>query len=289
MSLAPDTLAELASVAGEAARSAGALISASRPKKVEQKEGAHTEASGIVTEVDGQSQTLILETLHPSIDRFDLGLLCEESSDDGSRFEKDYFWCIDPLDGTLPFVEGKDGYSVSVALVSQAGRPELGVIFDPVEDMLYSAIRDQGITRNGEAFRPELAGSGSLTVFADRSFTAHPDYDATVAKLEKISQELGGGGVDLRMGAGAVMNACGVLAQAPACYFKFPKASAGGGSLWDFAASACLFGEVGAVATDIHGQRLDLNRADGTFMNHRGVCFATSPDLADRIRALCVA
>jgi fructose-1,6-bisphosphatase/inositol monophosphatase family enzyme len=283
--MSPDTLAELASVAGDAARQAGALISASRPKKVEQKPGAHTEASGVVTEVDRESQARILELLGPSTESLDLGLLTEESADDRSRLEKDFFWCIDPLDGTLPFVEGKSGHAVSIALVSQEGRPELGVIFDPVEGTLYSAMRGQGITRNGMAWRPQLSGSGSLTVFADRSFQTRSDYDALMARLENISEEMGGASVDLRIGFGAVMNACGALTHAPACYFKLPKAM-GGGSLWDFAASACLFEEAGAAATDIHGQRLDLNRADSTFMNHRGVLFATSQDLARRIRAL---
>ena len=81
------------------------------------------------------------------------------------------------------------------------------------------------------------------------------------------------------------MNACRVLAHPSACYFKFPGPT-GGGSLWDFAATACLFAEIGAVATDIHGGLLDLNRADSTLMNHRGVLFATDEALARRIRAL---
>ena len=53
-----------------------------------------------------------------------------------------------------------------------------------------------------------------------------------------------------------------------------------------FAAAACLFQELGVVATDIHGDRLDLNREDATFMNHRGVLFATDEALASRVRAL---
>jgi len=84
------------------------------------------------------------------------------------------------------------------------------------------------------------------------------------------------------------MNACGVLMNAPACYFKITGPS-GGGSLWDFAATACLTQEVGAVATDIRGRPLDLNRADSAFLNHRGVLFATDHALAQRIRMLCPA
>ena len=82
------------------------------------------------------------------------------------------------------------------------------------------------------------------------------------------------------------MNACWVLEHAPACYFKFPKPQEGGGSFWDYAATACLFHELGAVATDMHGNPLDLNRRDSTFMNHRGILFATSEEIAEKIRTL---
>ena len=60
----------------------------------------------------------------------------------------------------------------------------------------------------------------------------------------------------------------------------------GGGSLWDYAATACLFGEAGAVVSDVHGDPLDLNRSDSTFMNHRGAVYATDLDLAERIREI---
>jgi fructose-1,6-bisphosphatase/inositol monophosphatase family enzyme len=63
------------------------------------------------------AQAAVLEVLAPTFKAYDLGLLTEELADDGSRFEKDYFWSIDPLDGTLPFTQGKPGYAVSIALV----------------------------------------------------------------------------------------------------------------------------------------------------------------------------
>jgi len=79
------------------------------------------------------------------------------------------------------------------------------------------------------------------------------------------------------------MNAIWVLENAPACYFKFPKPENGGGSLWDFAATACIFREVGAIASDIYGAPLDLNRPDSTFMNHRGILFTADHESAQRI------
>ena len=82
------------------------------------------------------------------------------------------------------------------------------------------------------------------------------------------------------------MNACWVLERPAACHFKFAKPQAGGGSLWDYAATACLFQEAGAAVSDVYGDPLDLNRADSTFMNHRGAVYASDAELAAQARAL---
>jgi 3'-phosphoadenosine 5'-phosphosulfate (PAPS) 3'-phosphatase len=55
---------------------------------------------------------------------------------------------------------------------------------------------------------------------------------------------------------------------------KRPKKEKGGGSIWDFAATACIFQELGLPATDFEGGALDLNKKNGTFMNEHGVFYA---------------
>lgn len=255
--------------------------------RVERKEGGQSEASQVVTEVDRKSQELILEALEESVKRFSLGILSEEQDDDGGRFENDFFWSIDPLDGTLPYVESRPGYAVSIALVSRAGVPEIGVIYDPTTDTLDCVLRGGGMTRNGLPWSPpQPQTNAGLSVFADRSFAKLPGYAALSAALDALSMELGGTEAKVVMGSGAVLNALQALTNPPACYFKFPKAEEGGGALWDFAATACLFTEAGAVATDIDGEALDLNRTGDTWMNQRGVLFATSSRLAAQITSI---
>ena len=82
------------------------------------------------------------------------------------------------------------------------------------------------------------------------------------------------------------MNAIWVLRNSPACYFKFPKREDGGGSLWDYAASACLFKEADAHVSDIYGENLDLNRVDSSFMNHHGILYVSDKSLAKDLEAL---
>lgn len=281
--LGPEDREYLVRCACEAAQTAGAWVRKSRPGVVERKVGGESEASQVVTEVDRHSQDLILDVLEESAERFSLGVLSEELEDDGGRFERDYFWSVDPLDGTLPFIESRRGYAVSIALVSRAGVAEIGVVFDPENDTLYSARRGGGLIRNGRPWSPAKAGAG-LTICADRSFEAMPNYGSVVAALDGLG--LGAAPVQVVVGQGAVMNACHALERPPGCYFKFPKAETGGGALWDFAATACLYMEAGAVATDMEGEPLALNRSDGPWMNSSGVLFATDRDLAEQIMSV---
>ena len=148
-------LASLSKQAVLAAKEAGKLISLSLNNELDisQKETGSTLASQVVTEVDCTSQNLILEILRPACDEFSIAVLAEEEEDNKSRFAHDYFWCIDPLDGTLPFIEGKPGYAVSIGLVSKCGKPQIGVVYDPFHQTLYEAARGQGVKINNELWK----------------------------------------------------------------------------------------------------------------------------------------
>jgi len=280
---------QLCELAVEAAKKAGKFISKQSIDSliVEKKTGGDSEASQVVTEVDRKAEEMILKVLEPSLNKYRLGLLTEESEDDNSRFEHDYFWCIDPLDGTLPFIESSPGYSVSIGLVSQNGKSILGIVYDPLARKLYKAIAGNGAYLNGIStkIRQEFEQS-RLTLLADRSFTKLVNYEQIVESVRTIAQNQGYRELDLITHGGGALNACWILEHAPAVYFKFPKATPGGGSLWDYAASACIIKEAGGYVSDIYGKALDLNRADSSFMNHKGILYASHPSLARAIIAL---
>ena len=280
-------LPELTKQAVQAAREAGSVIRSYQNREVDvlRKEGGDTYASQVVTEVDRKAQDAILRILGPSCEEFDLAVLTEESEDDRSRFEKEFFWCIDPMDGTLPFIRKEPGYSVSIALVAKDGSPQIGVVYDPVHDVLWQATKGQGVQRNSEPWTLDSKGE-ELTFTYDRSFTGRPERDRVLQELEDYAHSIGLKKLVATQFGGAVINACHALENAPGCHFKFAKPQEGGGSLWDYAATACLYEEAGAVVSDVHGDPLDLNRPDSTFMNHRGVVYATDRNLAQRIREI---
>lgn len=290
MELTDEELNRLANVACEAALAAGRVISSYTAGEVlvQHKAGGDSLASQVVTEVDDRAQAAILEVLAPSIEKFELALLTEELADDGSRFKKDYFWCIDPLDGTLPFTQGKPGYAVAIALVQRDGEPVIGVVYDPVESRLYRAVVGQGLTLNGEAWKRRHRDNGDsdmLYFYVDCTFETDPRRDVMEKQMQLLAQEMGFAESLIKIGGGAVCNACKVLEDPPALYIKPPKPELGSGSFWDFAATACIFKEAGGAVSDYGGQRLELNSGTHNFFNHCGVRFCSSPELSARVQA----
>ena len=284
-----DTLQDIAI---SAILSAGAIVKekVGNNVKVFSKDGecGSSLAADVLTLVDLMSQYELLLQIQPTCLTYDIALLAEETADDKSRLEKDYYWCIDPLDGTLPFIEGTSGYSISVALVRHDGLVMIGVVFDPVTNDLYYAQHGKGAFVN---HKPITFGKPSshdaLTLVTDRSFLKRDYFPEVEAGLKKISKELGfGGKVEIISHGGAVMNACWLLVNEPSCYFKFPKEKEGGGCLWDYAATSCILQEAGAVVSDIKGDALNLNNPETFFMNKKGILYASSSELATKITEL---
>ncbi|MCL3781095.1 inositol monophosphatase [Prolixibacteraceae bacterium JC049] len=275
----------LCNIATEAALEAGKLIqqhASTNDIKVEHKEYGSSIASQVVTQVDRLSQDVILKYILPTCEKYNLGLLTEESTDDNSRFQKEYFWCIDPIDGTLPFIKQTAGYSVSIGLVAKDGTPIMGLIYDPIEENLYHAIKDEGAFFNKKPMRlPELENLSSkpFTWVCDPGFEKHPKYAIIKDAIQQLANNWGYSEFKTIELGGAAMNGIWTIEHAPACYFKLPKPEAGGGSLWDFAATAAILSELGASATNMHLQKLDLNRKDSTYMNHQGALYASHKEM----------
>ncbi|QFI38091.1 inositol-1-monophosphatase [Moritella marina ATCC 15381] len=301
MKLSACQLENLLQLATDAALKAGDFInSVDRSSlQVQSKQAGSSLSAQVVTQVDLDSQAIILAILEPTIAQYDIALLTEENANEEdvathARFHKDYFWCIDPLDGTLPFIEGGDGFAVSIALVDMTGKPIIGVVYNPSTNDLYQAINAlpllSNILKNGLPWQPEKHNL-VLSLYIDRSFQQDSRYPAV---LEQLTTQATQQGLKLQVikNCGAVMNAIGVLENPPACYVKLPKPQLGGGSLWDFSATAAITQALSTqysassleefcAVSDYHGAPLDLNRSDSNYMNHKGVLYSCR--MSDRI------
>ena len=271
-------LLPLKETAIEAAYAAGQIIQSYMNQEihVEEKAGGSNYASQVVTKVDKECEDKILSYLLPTCERYDLALLTEETEDDGSRFKKDYFWCVDPIDGTLAFIQNKPDFSISIALVSRDGEPVIGVIYDPSTETIYHGAKGHGVYKNDKPWEIP-APNNYLTLVTDKPLenTSRPD-DLKKLLQDKV-EKMNLSGLKVIQGGGSVLNAINVLKNPPSCMIKYPKKEIGGGSLWDYASTACLFQELGYRVTNFKDGPLDLNRKDSTFMHHEGVYYACEP------------
>ena len=89
-----------------------------------------------------------------------------------TRRDWEYFWLVDPLDGTKEFIKKKGDFTVNIALIHR-GRPVLGVIYIPVTGVLYHAVKGEGSFKieNGRTERLPLIRSARerLTLVGSRS------------------------------------------------------------------------------------------------------------------------
>jgi 3'(2'), 5'-bisphosphate nucleotidase len=79
------------------------------------------------------------------LEKTELPILSEEGKDIpyGVRKNWEYFWMVDPLDGTKEFIKKNGEFTVNIALIHQ-GKPIIGVVYAPVLKWLYWGNQEEG-------------------------------------------------------------------------------------------------------------------------------------------------
>lgn len=127
--------------AAQIARDAGDLLRVehSKPRQI-----THKGRVDLVTQADSAAEELIVKRLGAAFPEHTI--IAEEGG--GQASNSGLTWYVDPLDGTNNFAHGFPHFCVSIGLADGAS-PLLGVIYDPLRDELFSAVRGEGATLNG--------------------------------------------------------------------------------------------------------------------------------------------
>lgn len=102
-----------------------------------------------LTEADLKANAIIceqLEKFYPSIP-----ILSEENKEVEYSIRKnwDYYWCIDPIDGTKEFIKKNGEFTVNIALIYKK-TPVLGVVHAPAIEVMYKAKKGEGAYKNNQ-------------------------------------------------------------------------------------------------------------------------------------------
>jgi 3'(2'), 5'-bisphosphate nucleotidase len=209
-----------------------------------------------VTIADREAEEIIIKGLYGILP--ELPFVGEESVAAGKipdLSDADYFWLVDPVDGTRGFNSGE--YTVNIALIYQ-GAPVLGVIYAPVIGELYAgcgegtAVRWKRDSDQEKKIHVRDMPAEGLTVFASRWHGVRPKMDAFLSEF-KVAKV---------MHKGSSIKICMVAAGKADLYPRFGQTSE-----WDTAAGDAILRAAGGHIVDMNGLPLTYGHADKKFLN----------------------
>lgn len=202
-------------------------------------------AIDLVTAADLESEQTIVETIRETFPKH--AILAEESgelkgSDEGR-------WIIDPLDGTTNFAHNLGIYSVSIAFMHNDDIV-VGIVFNPTNGELFTAIRGQGALLNGHPIHV----STTTTVVDSLLVTGFPYTVSSMAAdlMARFTQCLTAAQGIRRLGS-AALDLCYV-----ACG-RFDGFWEENLKPWDTAAGVLIAREAGGLVTDFTSTPFNIN------------------------------
>jgi myo-inositol-1(or 4)-monophosphatase len=261
----------------EAALAAGRVQRAHFRSPMEiRKKGAIDLVTEIDLRVEREFRALIAERFPGH------AVLGEEGIEIGSQFDEltpdlnstRHRWIIDPVDGTTNYAHGLALFCVSIALEVN-GRTELGVIYDPMADELFTAERGSGARLNGEPIHVTSCadiGEALLCTGFPYSVREKPGHlIAGFAEFMRISQAV------RRLGS-AALDLCYVAAGR---FDGFYEESL---NAWDVAAGALIVEEAGGRISGTAGQPFSPHA--GHIVASNGHLHGAMLSTLDRVRRL---
>lgn len=188
----------------------------------------------VVTQADKESEKLIKELIKSKFSEH--SFLAEEFG--MTELDSDYCWVVDPLDGTANYAGRLPIFSVSIALLFK-GEPVIGVIFDPNTDRMFSAIKGEGATLDGQEIHVNEHDSlNDITLFGLSTdiICTMPGYLKLIGK----GRSLGSAALHLCSVAAGYFDACADIR----C------------KVWDVAAGSLIVEEAGGKFTSYRGEQV---------------------------------
>ncbi|KYQ71794.1 inositol monophosphatase family protein [Acinetobacter pragensis] len=203
---------------------------------------------GPVTRVDRYIEQLTIDTLRKSYKNH--SFLGEEFGfQEGKGHDADWCWVIDPLDGTLNFINGFPHFCVSIA-VQHKGVTQHGVIYDPVKDELFSASRGRGAMLNQRRIRVNVKDSLENTFMGvGHAFRKVRNGEVVSYAKNHFDSLLNvtEAGAQYRRSGSAALDLAYVAAGRLDGYFEL------GLKPWDIAAGELIVKEAGGTVVDARG------------------------------------
>jgi myo-inositol-1(or 4)-monophosphatase len=194
----------------------------------------------LVTEVDRACEAQLVETLRRERPGDDV--LAEEGGAHADR-GRDWRWIIDPLDGTVNYAHGYPCFCVSIG-VEHEGRRTVGVVYEPLRDELFEAVRGGGARRNDRAIRVSDTAAVARALLA--TGFAYDVHDSPVDNLDRLARAVKQAG-GVRRDGSAALDLCYVACGRFDGFWELKLHA------WDVAAGILIVEEAGGRVSDLAG------------------------------------
>ncbi len=219
----------------------------------------------LVTSMDKNTEKYFVEKIKTTYP--DHLLLSEEGFGDDIRSLDGIVWIIDPIDGTMNFVQQKRNFAISIGIYHN-GIGEIGLIYNVMDDILYHAKRGEGAFRDevklaplkkGQVLEESVIGLNHLWLCQNR--LVQEQSMQSLVKTVRGTRTYGSAALEFAYVAEGIVEAYITMSLAP----------------WDIAAGIILVNEVGGITTDIDGNQLNMVDKNPVLTCH--------PDIHQRIVA----
>lgn len=182
-------------------------------------------------------------------------ILSEEGFGDSLSTLDGTVWIIDPIDGTMNFVHQKRNFAISVGIYHN-GIGEIGLIYDVMSDILYSAKKNEGAYKNDIKLT-----SLKQNVKIDEAILGLNHFWLCDNRLvdERVMQNLVKKVRGTRAYGSAALEFASVAEGILDGYLTMRL------SPWDVAAGIVIVNEVGGVTANIYGEEVNMLEQNSIF------------------------
>lgn len=160
--------------------------------------------------------------------------------------DADPLWIVDPIDGSLNFLQGLPFFSVCVAFRRES-LYRVGVVYDPCRAELFQGVLGQGARLNGEPILVQQVGEGLEAYENAVVGTDWPHSGEPRAQALQIAQLMATNMLSLQVMGSPSLGLCYVAAGRLHAYFHLEL------ELWDVAAAGIILREAGGILTNARG------------------------------------
>lgn len=212
---------------------------------IETKSGAND----LVTNIDRETELFFIK----QIKAFDPThkILGEEGMGEKVETLDGVVWIIDPIDGTMNFVKQHRHFMISIGIFVN-GVGKLGYIFDVMREDLFNASAGQGAWYNNSPLRKLQSVTMEESVIGINAHWVAPNRHIHHEKVIEMVRKVRG----TRSYGSAAMEIAFVVSGKLDAYVSMRLAP------WDIAGGTIIAQEVGAVATNLHGEGFDFLHQD---------------------------